>query len=78
MTAPMERERILFDENVQAWRSTHLGKYVLIKGDEIIGFFADAQEVFNKGLELFGLDEFFIEQVRPPDDVNVTFFGKAM
>lgn len=68
-------EKKVFDEKIEEWRTDHLGEFVLIKDGKVVGFFLDLQDASNKGFDLFGLDDFFIERIHPPESVNVSFLG---
>ena len=72
----LEKERKVFDSHIEDWRKTNLGQFVLIKDEKLLGFFKSANAAFEKGTDLFGLEEFFIEQILPAGTVNVTFFGQ--
>jgi len=75
MGTPLEKESLFFDEHLSEWRQTRLGKWVLIKGSEVIGFFDTLNDASKKGFELFGLDLFMIDQILPKDVVNVPFLN---
>lgn len=68
-------EKKVFEENIEKWRSDHLGEFVLIKNGEVVGFFSDLRDASTKGFDLFGLEEFLIERIHPPESTNVTFLG---
>ena len=70
-------ERKIFDEHIQEWQDTKLGKFVLIKGENIIGFYDNLQDVFEDGVKRFGLEDFFIEQILPSESVNISFIGRV-
>jgi hypothetical protein len=76
MATPLARERKVFDARVNEWVSDRMGQWVLIKEGEVIGFFDSLEKASAEGLNRFGLEDFFIQQVRPPDQVNVTFLGQ--
>ena len=78
MTQQLDQEEAVFAANLVAWRETHLGEFVLIKGDEIIGFYPGLNEAFREGTERFGLEPFLVRQVVPSDAVNVSFYGRRM
>ena len=72
---PLKAERKVFDNNIDSWRQTHNGQFVVIKGTEIVGFFPSLQDAFDAGSEQFGLDDFLVEQIISQNSVNVTFLG---
>lgn len=74
----LEREREIYEAHLEEWRQTHMGKFVLIKGDEVVGFFDSLDSAFNEGTARFKLDPFFVKQVTPREIVNVSFFGRRL
>ena len=76
--AELGKESELFASKIDEWRRLHMGKYVVIKGDEITGFFGSLEEAFRAGTERFGLDPFFVRQITPADSVNVSFLGRKI
>lgn len=75
---PLEKERKVFESNIEAWREKHMGEFVLIKNDETVGFYASLADASKKGFELFGLEDFFIKQIQPKDTVNVSLMGRSV
>lgn len=76
MAEPLERETRLFEAHLETWRREHLGEVVLLKGDEVVGFFRTLEEAFAEGTRRFGLEPFMVRQVEPQVMVNVSFFGQ--
>jgi len=74
----LAHERVLFDTHLEEWRRTHLGSFVLIHADEVVGFFGSLSAAFDEGTKRFGLQPFFVQQVAPRDGVNVSFFGQRI
>ena len=74
----LERETQIYTAHLDEWRKSHLGKFVLIKDDEVVGFFSSLPEAFSRGTDRFGLDEFFIKQITPLDTVNISLFGRSL
>ncbi len=51
------------------------GKFVLIKGDEIAGFYDTLDEALDAGYQRFGLEPFLARQVSAVDPtINLTTF----
>ena len=46
------------------WANEHEGKFVLIKGAEVIQFFDSYGDALRSGYEKFGLEPFLVKQVR--------------
>ena len=81
--APQEqltREAEVFNRHLDEWRQSRerLGRFVLIKGDEVLGFFPTADAVFTAGTKRFGPEPFFVKQIVPADLVNVSMYGKRI
>lgn len=75
---PMDIERKTFEAGKSEWQVSHLGKFVLIKGTKVLGFFESLEAATKKGFELFGLEDFFVKQVHPKDTVNVSLVGRFL
>jgi len=46
-----------------------LGQFALIRGDELIGVFANDAEAVTEGVRRFGLESFLVRQVRTEEPV---------
>ena len=46
------------------------GKYVLIKGDEVVGTFAAYEDALKSGYERFGLEPFLVKQIHLIEQVQ--------
>ena len=68
----------VFEEHVAEWRESHPGAFVLIKGEDVLGFFPALDEAFRAGIERFGLQPFFVKQIIPGDSINVSFYGQRI
>ena len=78
MDQPLHREVAVFAEHVNEWRTAHLGQVVLIKGDDVIGFYPSLEQAFREGTSRFGLEPFLVRQIVPTDVVNISFYGRRM
>lgn len=74
----LRREGEVFQANIEEWRQTHLGQFVLIKGSEVLGFYGSLEKAFKAGTERFGLEPFFVKQIVPADSVNVSLLGQRV
>lgn len=77
MEEKLEIEKKYYIEHVSEWIEANQFKFVLIKNEELIGFFNSIQEAFKTGLSRFGLDDFFIKQIIPIDSTNISFLGQV-
>jgi len=73
----LSKEAEVFNSQLDEWRKTRMGKFVLIKGDKI-EFFESLTDAFAAGTHQYGLDDFFVKQIIPRDAVNVSFMGKHL
>jgi hypothetical protein len=78
MEAMLTKENEVFNSSLEEWRKTHMGQFVLIKGQEVIGFYDSLSEAFSDGMKRYGLEDFFIQQIIPRDTVNVSFVGQHL
>jgi hypothetical protein len=78
MSQPLEHEAALFKKHAEEWRKKHLGEFVLIKGDEIVGFYPSLEKAFTVGTGRFGLEPFLVQQIVPKDTVNVSLYGRRI
>lgn len=74
----MAQEHTIFEANLDEWRKSYIGSFVLIKGNEVLGFFSTLNEAFSEGLHRFGLENFFVKQITPRDNVNVSLLGRYL
>src|SRR5262245_33907154 len=72
----LAEERAVFEANLETWRREQLGRFVLIKGPEVIGFFPSLGAAFAEGSKRYGLKDFFIQQILPAATTNISFFGQ--
>lgn len=59
----LEAERLLYDGRAADWAREHPGKFVVIKKDEIVGFFDTLDEALAAGGSKFGLQSFLARRV---------------
>jgi hypothetical protein len=48
----------------------HLGRFVVIKGDSVVGIFDTYNDALSQGYEKFGLDEFLVKRIMPIEQVS--------
>ena len=63
----LEKELKFFAENKTQWTEVHLGKFVLVKGDELIGVFDNAETAITEGAKRFGTESFLVRQLNPEE-----------
>ena len=63
-TQKFHAEELLYEAQKREWLQHNAGKFALIKGDQLVGFYDDYESAFRHGLKSFGLGvAFFIKQV---------------
>jgi len=79
MTEPeLKTELAYYEKHVQDWMKEHEGKYVLLRGEEVAGFFDTPQAAYEAGVSRYGTDPFFIRRVtqdEPNDSVPALACG---
>jgi hypothetical protein len=76
MADRLDAERKTYEANLPGWRAEHLGSFVLIKDQEVVGFFDSLDAATREGFRRFGLEDFFVSRIDPSELVNVTFLGQ--
>ncbi len=59
----LKREQSLYEASLSRWLSDHEGEYVLIKGDEVHGFYDSRDDALTAGYTRFGIGPLFVKQV---------------
>jgi hypothetical protein len=68
----LEQERDFYDAHLQEWLQRMPGRFVLIKGAELIGTFDTAEDALADGARRFGLQSYLIRRVEPqPPQVSI-------
>ena len=78
MDQSLHHEAAVFARHIEEWREAHLGQVVLVKGDDVIGFYSSLEQAFQEGTSRFGLEPFLVRQIVPTDVVNVSFYGRRV
>lgn len=68
--ASLNREQAVYEANLSGWLPDHEGEYVLIKGDNIDGFYESRDEALSAGYARFGIGPLFVKQIWPSEPVN--------
>jgi hypothetical protein len=64
----LEQELKIFGENEAEWSKAHPGKFVLIKGHEVIGFFDEPEPALSTGARLVGAESFLVRKLDKSDE----------
>ena len=59
----LEKEQKFYEQQKEDFLKNHEGQFVLIKGQKSYGFFTTEKEAFDKGIEIFGVEEMLIKQI---------------
>jgi hypothetical protein len=66
----LNREQEVYEANLSRWLSDHHeGEYVLIKGDDVDGFYESRDEALTAGYSRFGIGPLFVKQVSSSEPV---------
>jgi hypothetical protein len=64
----LDTELAFFAENKAAWAKTYPGKFVLVKGRELIGNFDTAEAAITEGARRYGSTSFLVKQVSQTEE----------
>ncbi|MFZ5875984.1 MAG: hypothetical protein ACOYXU_06195 [Nitrospirota bacterium] len=64
----LEQELAVFEAHRQAWLQQHAGKYALVVGEDVLGFFDTAVRAYEIGLEARGNVPMLIKRVTEEDE----------
>lgn len=59
----LEQERQFYSVHASDWEKTHPGKFVVVKGEALVGFFDSIDEALATGGSQFGLTSFLVRRV---------------
>lgn len=65
----LEAEKQTYEKNLPEW-GEYNGKYVLIKGEEVISFFDTYPDAISQGYREFGLEPFMVKRVEQVETVQ--------
>ncbi|MFL6389711.1 MAG: hypothetical protein ACJ71U_19720 [Terriglobales bacterium] len=76
-TAPPTRltsEIELYEAHKSEWLRHHRDEFVVVKGNDLLGFFANFHEAYSAGVAEYGIDaDFLVKRVVPQEPVFVVF-----
>ena len=68
----LEREREFYAAHEAEWVAAHRGRFVVVKGDRLLGAFGSMEDALAAGAATFGLDSFLVRQLgQKQDEVNI-------
>ena len=62
---PLHEELSFFASKQNKWRKIYLGKFVVVKGKELIGVFDKPEAALVEGATKFGSDPFLVRPIGP-------------
>ena len=62
----LARETALYEQHKVEFEKEHRGEWVVIHGDEIIGFYEDFQDAAQTAVERFGRGPYLIREIGAP------------
>jgi hypothetical protein len=65
---PLATELNVFEAHLPGWLDRE-GQHVLIKGEEVVGFFSTRDEALMTGYTRFGIVPFLVKQIAPVEPV---------
>lgn len=68
-------ETAFFERMRTEWLRDHGGEWALVRGRELIGFYASLEEAYIHGRDRFGTDPFLVKKVAPSDPVEIVHRG---
>jgi len=72
----LEQELKTYEQEKQKLLLESKGKFVLIKGNEIIGVYANQEDALTEGYKKFGNQEFLVKEITEIEPVN--FFSRPL
>ena len=63
MTPELEQERALYAAHETEWAAAHPGRFVVVKGDRLLGTFDSIEQALAAGAASFGLDSFLVRRL---------------
>jgi len=76
-TAPPTRLRVetnFYETRKSEWLQNHRDEFVVVKGEELLGFFANFHEAYCAGAEKYGTNaDFLVKRVMPQEPLFEVF-----
>ena len=76
MSVLLQQEYQFYLDHRKEFMPDHLNQFVLIKEDEVAGFFNSYEEALRAGLKTFGNIPFFIKEILKKEEVH--FFHQGL
>ena len=69
-TVSLSREQAAYEAHLPRWLQEHGAAHVLIKGDEVVGFYQTRDEALEAGYAQFGIVPLFVKQVAASEPIH--------
>ena len=63
MASPLDTELAFFNAHLAEWLTIHPGKFILVKGNELLGAYDNAETAYAAGVKRLGNSPMLIRQV---------------
>jgi hypothetical protein len=63
MGAQLERERAVYIAHEAEWAAAHPGRFVVVKGDSLLGTFESMEDALAAGAAAFGTESFLVRKL---------------
>jgi hypothetical protein len=68
----LETERAYFNAKLEEWLTTNSNKFVVVKGEQVLGFFDTIDEALSVGARACGLQPFLVRRIeRQREDISI-------
>ena len=60
----LEKELAFYEKNLNNWLTVYPDKFVLVKGEELVGVYETNEQALSAGASHFGLESFLIRRIQ--------------
>ncbi|HEY4000967.1 MAG TPA: hypothetical protein VGO93_19015 [Candidatus Xenobia bacterium] len=64
-----DTENAIYEANKASWLRDHEGHWVIIKNDQVLGFYPSKQEAFTAAISKYGNTTFLAQRVQAEEEV---------
>jgi len=66
----LQTELAYYNAHREEWLESFVGKFLLIKGEELVDVFSTLEDAYKDGVRRFGNESFFIRKLSETDVTN--------
>lgn len=74
----LEIEYQFYQKNRDSLLKTYKGRFIVIRGDKVVGVFASEEEAYLEASKLYKLGTFLIQECTPNDKETQTFHSRVV